>query len=105
MCLQLIDNGHGYNGSLELLLDCGGNLNMANNFGHTPLHLAAHHGDAETSSFLVFKGAFVHAMDRVSLNIMPLCLLDIHHAYVVILSGWQDTLTLGCSNRSGGSDC
>lgn len=51
---------------------------MANNFGHTPLHLAAHHGDAETSSFLVFKGAFVHAMDRVSCNVT--CLQNVHHS-------------------------
>ena len=43
---------------------------MANNFGHTPLHLAAHRGDAETTSFLVFEGAFVHAMDRVSFSIV-----------------------------------
>ena len=64
--LQLIDNGHGCDGSLEHLLDCGGNLNLVNNFGHTPLHLAARHGDTLTTSFLIFKGASVHAMDEVS---------------------------------------
>lgn len=64
--LQLIDNGHGCNGSLEQLIECGGNLNLANEFGHTPLHLAARRGDAVTASFLVFKGASVHAMDQVS---------------------------------------
>lgn len=65
--IQLIDNGHGYDGSLDYLLDCGGNLNLANNFGHTPLHLAARHGDAVTTSYLIFKGAAIYSMDNVSL--------------------------------------
>lgn len=66
--LQLVDSGHGSNGSLDHLLDCGGNLNLANNFGHTPLHLAARHGDAVTASYLIFKGAIIHSMDQVCLT-------------------------------------
>lgn len=65
LLLQLIDNGYGCDGSIDQILECGGNLNLANNFGHTPLHLAARHGDAITASFLLFKGASVHAMDQV----------------------------------------
>ena len=67
-CFQLIDSGYGYSGSLDYLLECGGNLNLANNFGHTPLHIAARHGDAVTTSYLIFKGANIHSMDQVRHN-------------------------------------
>jgi ankyrin repeat protein len=86
--MQLIDNGHGCIGSLEKILECGGNLNLANNFGHTPLHLAARRGDAVTASFLMFKGASVHAMDQVSL------VLNVFTgAYSTLMLGRENTLT------------
>src|SRR5688572_30881033 len=53
---------------LETALADGGDINAANNFGLTPLMMAAYHGRAEMVKALVERGADVNAVDNGGLT-------------------------------------
>ena len=48
---------HGHKDIVEMLLDRGADINMADNYGFTPLHEAAIHGQVEVVQFLIERGA------------------------------------------------
>ena len=48
---------HGHKDIVEMLLDRGADINMADNYGFTPLHEAAIHSQVEVVQFLIERGA------------------------------------------------
>ena len=53
---------------LSTLIACGGNPNLTDKFGQSPLHLVAKIGDVEASITLLEGDATVDAVDMVSID-------------------------------------
>lgn len=56
---------------LSTLIACGGNTNLTDKFGQTPLHLVAKIGDVDASIVLLEGNATVDATDKVK-NLFPI---------------------------------
>lgn len=53
---------------IRTLLDEGGNVNVIDALGRTPLHMAAFYGRPKTSALLIASGANINAKDRVGMT-------------------------------------
>lgn len=60
---QIIESGR--SGPLQQLLDYGGNPNLADKNGSTPLHVAAKLGDNWAASLLLERDARIDGIDKV----------------------------------------
>ena len=49
-----------------MLIDCGGNVNLSDGLGRSPLHVAAWFGDIVASVVLLEGGALLDSTDKVS---------------------------------------
>ena len=63
---------------LSTLIACGGNPNLTDKFGQSPLHLVAKVGDVEASITLLEGDATVDAVDMVSIDTADAC--SMYHA-------------------------
>ena len=57
---------------VRLLVSAGANVNMKNQFGQTPLHLAAINEHSKLASFLILSGADLSAKNRGNNSAMAL---------------------------------
>ena len=60
---QVLESGRAV--CLKYLLDCGGNANMADKRGYTPLHMAAQLGNVEAATLLLERDARIDAVEKV----------------------------------------
>ncbi|KAJ1955076.1 hypothetical protein EC988_002082 [Linderina pennispora] len=51
--------------AVQQMLDAGIPVDIADNMGRTPLHIACSHGNADTVRLLISRGASVNATDRI----------------------------------------
>ena len=51
-----------------MLSNCGGNANITNNLGHSPLHVAAWVGDIAAAVVLLERRASTDSIDKVGEN-------------------------------------
>ena len=51
--------------SLQHLLDSGGDPNVADELGRTPLHIAAKTGDIASVNLVLERGANINAVEKV----------------------------------------
>lgn len=66
---QAVESGNCF--SLQHLLDIGGDPNLADELGRTPLHIAAKTRDRASASLLLKKGASKGAAEKV-------CFVNVH---------------------------
>ncbi|ORX67526.1 ankyrin [Linderina pennispora] len=57
--------GSGDTYAVQQMLDAGIPVDIADNMGRTPLHIACSHGNADTVRLLISRGASVNATDRI----------------------------------------
>ena len=55
---------------MQYLIDGGGDINVANRMGNTPLHVAAQMGDMHAATQLMSAGAQIDAVNKVRALIM-----------------------------------
>ena len=55
----------GQSGSLQYLLDCGGDSNLADKLGRAPLHVVAKMGDVDAATLLLERDARIDAVEMV----------------------------------------
>ena len=65
-------------GSLECLLNSGGDANKPDKHGSRPLHLAAYHGNIAATTLLLERGAVLEELDGVRTVIAVLRLNSVH---------------------------
>lgn len=53
---------------IEMAIKNGSNVNIANKYGRSPLHLAAYNGHQSTAELLVQKGADINLKDHLDLT-------------------------------------
>ena len=85
--------------TVELLLDVGANIEMSDNRGRTPLHLAARMADEASIQILLSRGANIKAEDRKGL-------LPLDHAafsgslqvFSILFKPWADVMAESSGN-------